>query len=232
MAIVAHWCCACHQMSGMVNAAAIAAPARNQRFSTSRRPPVSRAPASTREAEEADAVLVRQAEAEDDAARQPPAAVAGPPDPGHDERQRGPGQHVERRRPGQVIDGQQGRHRGGRDRGQQLRAAAAAELPRGQPGHDDRGPGRQRGPHPQPGQRHAEQLQRHPGQQRRQHRLVDVAGLQVPARSPGSTARRGGSRTGRTAPSDGEKDAADDDHAPVERHDARYTGKFGRPRSC
>lgn len=47
MAIVAHWCCACHQMSGMVNAAAIAAPAANQRFRTSRRPPLSRAPASS-----------------------------------------------------------------------------------------------------------------------------------------------------------------------------------------
>ena len=44
MAIVAHWCCACHQMSGMVNATAIAAPAANQRFSTSRRPPDSRTP--------------------------------------------------------------------------------------------------------------------------------------------------------------------------------------------
>ena len=44
MAIVAHWCCACHQMSGMVKAAAITAPTRNQRFSTSRRPPLSKAP--------------------------------------------------------------------------------------------------------------------------------------------------------------------------------------------
>ena len=47
MAIVAHWCCACHQMSGMVKAAAITAPARNQRFRTSRRPPLSRAPANS-----------------------------------------------------------------------------------------------------------------------------------------------------------------------------------------
>jgi len=38
MAIVAHWCCACHQMSGMVKATASTDPARNHRFSTSRRP--------------------------------------------------------------------------------------------------------------------------------------------------------------------------------------------------
>ena len=44
MAIVAHWCCACHQMSGMVKPAAITAPASNQRFVTSRRPPLNSAP--------------------------------------------------------------------------------------------------------------------------------------------------------------------------------------------
>ena len=44
MAIVAHWCCACHQTSGMVKAAAMTAPAANQRFRTSRRPPDSRMP--------------------------------------------------------------------------------------------------------------------------------------------------------------------------------------------
>ncbi len=44
MAIVAHWCCACHQMSGMVKATAITAPVTNHRFSTSRQPPDSTTP--------------------------------------------------------------------------------------------------------------------------------------------------------------------------------------------
>ena len=47
MAMVAHWWPACHQMSGMVNAAAITAPAANQRFQASRRPPDSRMPATS-----------------------------------------------------------------------------------------------------------------------------------------------------------------------------------------
>ncbi len=44
MAIVAHPCRACHHRSGTANATAIAAPPRNQRFQTIRRPPLSRAP--------------------------------------------------------------------------------------------------------------------------------------------------------------------------------------------
>ncbi len=44
MAIVAHWCWACHQMSGMVKAAAITTSAANQRFQTSARPRDSKRP--------------------------------------------------------------------------------------------------------------------------------------------------------------------------------------------
>ena len=58
MAIVAHWCCACHQMSGMVKAAAITAPAANQRFRTSRRPPLSRAPANSARAKKSTLCLL------------------------------------------------------------------------------------------------------------------------------------------------------------------------------
>ena len=46
IAIVAHWCCACHHRSGTVNATAMAAPAPNHRFSTIARPPDSRTPAT------------------------------------------------------------------------------------------------------------------------------------------------------------------------------------------
>jgi hypothetical protein len=47
MAIVAHWCCACHHRSGSSNATAITVPAANQRFQIMRPPPLSRAPMTT-----------------------------------------------------------------------------------------------------------------------------------------------------------------------------------------
>ena len=46
IAIVGHRCCACHHKSGTVKATAMAAPARNHRFSTIARPPLSRTPAT------------------------------------------------------------------------------------------------------------------------------------------------------------------------------------------
>ena len=201
MAIVAHRCWACHHRSGTSNATAIAAPARNQRFQSIRRPPLSRAPIDHRDGEKARAVIVGHPEAGDQAAGQPPAAVAGPPDPGHDERQARPRQQLVGRRVGDMSGAQQDRHRRRPDRGQQLRAPAAAELARGEPADHHRGPRRRARPQPQAGQRHAEQLERHPGQQRRQHRADPRSWPADAGRRPGSTARRGESHTAPTAPS-------------------------------
>lgn len=47
ISIVAHSCCACHQISGTTNAAANATPAANQPLNSSRRPPLSKAPTTT-----------------------------------------------------------------------------------------------------------------------------------------------------------------------------------------
>jgi hypothetical protein len=125
-------------------------------------------------------VLVGQPQTEDGPGGQPPAGLAGPADPYRHQGQRRPGQHIGRGRARLVPGGQQDRHRGGRGRGQQLRAAAPAKLTRGQAADHHGARGGQRGPQPQPRQPHTEQLQRHPRQQRRQHRLIDITTLQVP----------------------------------------------------
>ena len=163
----------------------------------------------------------------------PPAHVTGPPDPGHHQRQGRPGQDVEGRRTEQVIATQHDGHGRGGDRGQQLRPAAAAELPCRQPGQHDRRPGRQGRPHPEPEQRHAEQLQRNPRQQRRQHRLVDVAGLQMTGAFHEVQLVAVKPVPRRQRQQDGEDNRADRDHAPVEGSNAagRTSGvpaRFGR----
>jgi hypothetical protein len=114
-----------------------------------------------RAGEKARAVIVGQPEAGDQSAGQPPAAVAGPPDPGDDERQARPRQHLVGRRVGHMSAPQQDRHRGSPDCGQQLHAPATTELARGQPADHHRGPRRERGPHAQAGRRQAEQRQRY-----------------------------------------------------------------------
>jgi hypothetical protein len=128
-----------------------------------------------------------------------------------------------------VADGQQGRHSAGPDRGQQLRVAAPAKLARGQAADHHRGPGGQRGPQPQTGRRYAEQLQRYPGQQRRQHRLIDVTGLRVPgaAQEVQFVAVEPVPRRQRHERS--EHDAAGPDHSPVERLRAGPPGRTPLP---
>jgi hypothetical protein len=101
-----------------------------------------------RDGEKARAVVVGHPDASDQAAGQPPAAVTGPPDPGHHQRQTRPRQQLVGRRVGHMSGAQQDRHRGRPDRGQQLRAPATAELARGQAAGHHRGPRRQRRPHP------------------------------------------------------------------------------------
>ena len=115
-----------------------------------------------------------------------------------------------------------------RDRGQQLRPPAAAELAGGQPAGHHRGPRRERGPHPQPEQRHAEQLQRHPRQQRRQHRLVNIAGLQMPGTVQEVQLVAVKAIPCRQRHQHGENDAANPDHPPVERAGDRHHGSGGQ----
>ena len=121
IAMVGQPCSACHQTSGTVKQAAIAAPARNHRFMTRRDPPLKSAPTKIATAKKPDAVLVRQPGAEDKPADNPARGVAGAPDTNDDERQRRPGQDVEGRCAHRVAGGQEHRHRRGTYGGKYLR---------------------------------------------------------------------------------------------------------------
>ena len=100
-------------------------------------------------------------------------------------------------------------------------ASSCARRPppssRGQAADHHGGPGGQRRPQPQAGQRYAEQLQRDPRQQRCQHRLIDVAGLQVPGGVQEVQFVAVEPVPRRHHHEHGGHDAADPDHPPVER---------------
>jgi hypothetical protein len=100
---------------------------------------------------------------------------------------------------------------------QPLGPPPAAQLSCDQPADDDDGPRRQGRPHPQPGQRHAKQLQRHPCWQLRQHRLVDVAGLQMLRAGQEIELILEEAVPARHGHQNNENSAANDDDAPVKR---------------
>ena len=163
----------------MVKTAAIAAPPRNHLLSTSLRPPLSSTPMKIATARKPTLCLFVRPSPRTSPTGQPPAAIAGTADPHGDERQRRPGEHVEGRRSGKVVDRQQGRHCRRTDRGEKLRPAGAAELAGDQAADHDRGEAGERRPEPQRRQRDSEQMYRDPRQQRDEHGLVDVAALQM-----------------------------------------------------
>ena len=137
-----------------------------------RRNPLVKKPTREARDEKRHAVFAQHPEADRRADRQPPAWITAPAKAGHEVSHRHPGQIIKRDILHQAAGREGKRHRGAN--GEQLGAATAPQFARDQTGEDDCDRTRERSKKPKPGERSAEEMERHPAEKRRDRRISHV----------------------------------------------------------